>query len=79
MCALKWYLKAAERSVHVDQSNNIGELFETGHGVPLDKYKALEWYCHGRYKININRLEGQGYHRSKTGKSKFNYIIDLLY
>jgi TPR repeat protein len=78
MCALKWYLKAAERSVHVDQSNHIGELFETDHGVPLDKYKALEWYSHGKYEININRLEGQGYHRSATDNSKFNSIIDYI-
>jgi TPR repeat protein len=79
LCALKWYLKAAEGNTTEKTANHIGNLFENGYGVPLDKYKALEWYCHGGDKANISRLNGEGYIRSSTDKSKFNPIIDLFY
>jgi TPR repeat protein len=39
LCALKWYLKAAEGNYGGRTSDNIGNLFEKGCGVPLDKYK----------------------------------------
>jgi TPR repeat protein len=79
LCALKWYLKAAEQNDHVNYFNNVGKLFEYGYGVPLDKYKALEWYCRGGDKSNISRLKNEGFHRSATDKSKYNSTIDSLY
>jgi TPR repeat protein len=79
LCALKWYLKAAE-GIDIDNTPNaIGHLFEDGDGVPLDKYKALEWYCHGEDKSYRDRLKSEGYHRSTADKSKFNSTIDSLY
>jgi TPR repeat protein len=71
LCALKWYLKAAEGNEYKNAPNNIGHLFEDGDGVPLDKYKALEWYCHGEDNTYRDSLKSKGYHRSKTDKSKF--------
>jgi TPR repeat protein len=79
LCALKWLLKAAEQFECDDTPNNIGLLFENGQGVPLDKYKALEWCCRGGDNSHRKRLKKQGYHRSATDKSTFNYITDLLY
>jgi TPR repeat protein len=79
LCALKWYLKSAEGNDHGNTLDNIGKLFEYGQCVPLDKYKALEWYCHGGDKSHRDRLKGEGYHRSETDKSRFNYIITSLY
>jgi TPR repeat protein len=79
LCALKWYLKAAEGNDAGVSPGNIGKLFENGCSVPVDKYKALEWYCHGGNKANIKKLKSNGFHRSATDKSKFNSIIDSLY
>jgi TPR repeat protein len=79
LCALKWYLKAAEQCEYENTPNNIGWLFENGYGVPPNKYKALECYCHGGDKTHRDRLKSEGYHRSATDKSKFNSIIDSLY
>jgi TPR repeat protein len=79
LCALKWFLKAAEQNEYEFAPNNIGELFENGQGVPLDKHKALEWYCRGGDKSHRDRLKNEGYHISETDKSKFNSIIDSLY
>jgi TPR repeat protein len=76
LCALKWYLKSIEQKDYTNHVYNIGKLFENGYGIPLDKYKALEWYCHSGDKTDINRLKGEGYHRSATDKSKFNSTID---
>jgi TPR repeat protein len=76
---LKWYLKAAEQYKFENTPNNIGKLFENGQGVPLNKYKALEWFCNGGDKAHRERLKGEGYHRSETDKSKFNYSIASLY
>jgi TPR repeat protein len=42
LCALKWFLKVAERINHAITFETIGLLFENGFGVPLDKHKALE-------------------------------------
>jgi TPR repeat protein len=72
---LKWLLKAAEENYGGSVPKNIGTFFETGQCVPLDKYKALEWYCHGGGKANINRLKDEGYHRFAADKSKLSYII----
>jgi TPR repeat protein len=79
LCAMKWFLKAAEQNKNEYTPNTIGKLFEYGQCVPLDKYKALEWYCHGEDKANVNRLKSKGYHLSETDKSKFNYSIASLY
>jgi hypothetical protein len=80
LCALKWFLKSAEGNGDGNTPTYIGWLFENGYGVPLDKYKALEWYCHGGDKSYIKTLKDQGYHRSETDKSKFNYYsIASLY
>jgi TPR repeat protein len=79
LCALKWYLKAAEGYEFGITPSIIGKLFENGQGVPLYKYKALEWYCHGEDKILRERLNNQGYLLSVEDKSKFNSIIDSLY
>jgi TPR repeat protein len=79
LCALKWYLKAAEGNDIDNTPNHIGWLFENGYGVPLDKYKALEWYCHRGDKSYINTLKNEGFHRSATDKSKFNSIIISSY
>jgi TPR repeat protein len=62
LCALKWLLKSADGNYGGSTPNNIGKLFENGQGVSLDKNKALEWYCHGGYNVNIGRLNRQGYH-----------------
>jgi TPR repeat protein len=79
LCALKWYLKAAEQCEYANTPNNIGWLFEDGYGVPLDKYKAVEWYYHEGNKFHLDRLKGEGYHLSATDKSKSNSTIDSLY
>jgi TPR repeat protein len=79
LCALKWLLKAAEQNESEGAPTNIGWLFENGRGVPLDKYKALEWYCHGEDKSHRDRLKSEGYHRSKTDKSKLNSASNSLY
>jgi TPR repeat protein len=79
LCALKWFLKSAEGNKDENTPSNIGDLFEKGYGVQLNKYKALEWYCRGGNKSYQDSLKSEGYHRSKTDKSKFNSIIDSLY
>jgi TPR repeat protein len=79
LCALKWYLKAAERIDMLNNPINIGILFDDGCGVPLDKYKALEWFCHGGNKTHRERLEGEGYHLSASDMGTFNYSIASLY
>jgi TPR repeat protein len=79
LCALKWQLRSVEGSDEGKIFSNIGSLFEYGNGVPLDKYKALEWYCHSGNKAYIDSLKGQCYHRSATDKSMLNSTIDLLY
>jgi hypothetical protein len=79
LCALKWYLKAVEQCEYENTPNYIGDLFENGHGVQLDKYKALEWYCHKRDKTPRDRLKYQGYHLSASDMGTFNYITDSLY
>jgi tetratricopeptide (TPR) repeat protein len=79
LCALKWYLKAAEQNEDENAPNNIGKLFEYGRGVPLDKYKALELFCHGGKKTHRDRLKSEGYHLSASDISTFNYITDSLY
>jgi TPR repeat protein len=72
MYALKWLLKSSEQNEYENTPNNIGKLFENGLSVPLDIYKALEWYCHGGNKAPRDRLNRQGYHLSATDESKFN-------
>jgi TPR repeat protein len=79
LCALKWYLKAIGQVHYNNIHNNIRLSFENGRGVPLDKYKALEWYFHGVRNSNINRLKRQGYHWSATDKSKLNSVSNSLY
>jgi TPR repeat protein len=79
LCALKWYLKAAEQNEYQNTPNNIGKLFKHGQGVPLDKYKALEWHCYGGDKSHRDRLKKQGYHRSATDKSKLKNRMITLY
>jgi TPR repeat protein len=79
LCAMKWYLKAAEQNDHVNTTNNIGILFENGQGVPLDEYKALEWYCHGGDKSHRDRLKSEGYHISTADKSKSKIRMITLY
>jgi TPR repeat protein len=76
---LKWLLKAVEQNKTDGTPNHIGKLFESGQGVPLDKNKALEWYCRDNGKTNRDRLNRHGYHLSAADKSKLNYIIDSLY
>jgi tetratricopeptide (TPR) repeat protein len=78
LCALKWFLKAAEKTSHTGILKNIDGMFENRYGVPLDKYKALEWYCHGWCKTEMNTMKGEGYHQLEVDKGKFNYIIVRL-
>jgi hypothetical protein len=54
-------------------------FFEHVLSVPLGKYKELEWYCHGGNRSHRDRLKSEGYHRSDTDKSRFNFTIDSLY
>jgi TPR repeat protein len=79
LCALKWQLKASEQCEYENTPNNIGNFFEYGRCVPLDKYKALEWYCHGENKIHRDRLKSEGYDLSASDMGTFNYITDSLY
>jgi TPR repeat protein len=79
LCALKWYLKAAEGNGIGSTTNSIGWLFENGYGVPLDKYKALEWYFHGGNKTRGDILKSEGYDLSASDMGTFNYITDSLY
>jgi hypothetical protein len=76
---LKWFLKSTVQNEDKTTPGFIGLLFENGYVVPLDKYRALEWFCHESATTNRNRLKGQGYHRSATDKSKLNPIVDSLY
>jgi TPR repeat protein len=41
--AMSWYQKAASHH-HVEAQNNIGTLYEKGHGVAQDFAKAFYWY-----------------------------------
>jgi TPR repeat protein len=79
LCGLKWYLKAAEQNKSEYTPNYIGNFFEYGHGVQLDKHKALEWYCRGGDKSHRQRLNGQGYHLSASDKSKSKIRMITLY
>jgi TPR repeat protein len=79
LCALKWYLKAAEQREYETNPTDIGKLFEYGYDVPLDKYKALEWCRHGGDFSHLERLNNQGYDLSAADKSKSNSTIDSLY
>jgi TPR repeat protein len=78
LCALKWQLKSVEQDARDNTTKNIRVFFEYGFGVPLDKSKALEWYCHSKNKACIDRLKGEDYHRSASDKSRFNYITDSI-
>jgi TPR repeat protein len=78
LCALKWQLKAVELNKNDNKVNNIGLYFQYGSGVPFDKYKALEWYCHSKIDVYTGKLKDEGYHLSEPDKSKFNSIIDSL-
>jgi TPR repeat protein len=40
---MKWNLKAYKQG-HSEGANNIGELYEKGHGVPKNIEKAKSWY-----------------------------------
>jgi TPR repeat protein len=73
--AMEFYLKAA-RGNFISDTSNIVFTFLNGNGVPLDKYKALKWHCHGGGKSYRDKLKNQRYHRSATDKSKFNPTID---
>jgi hypothetical protein len=79
LCALKWHLKASEGNDISNASNNIGNLFNNGYGVPLDKYKALEWFCHEENKSFRDTLKSEGHHLSASDIGTFNYITDSLY
>jgi hypothetical protein len=57
----------------------LGELFKNGYGIPLNKYKALEWLYHSMNKTQRDKSKGEDYHRSATDKSEFNSITDSLY
>jgi TPR repeat protein len=79
LCALRWFLKGAKLNNLPTYFNEIGELFEYGFGVSLDKNMALDWYIHVGDKEHVDRLKSQGYRQSAAYKSKFEYTIDSLY
>jgi hypothetical protein len=79
LCALKWYLKSAQQNDLVNTASGIGKLFENGYGVTLDKYKALEWFYRDKDKTDINRLNGQGYHRYEKDTSKLKTYYRYIY
>lgn len=55
--AMTWYLKAAALN-HATAKNNIGYMYEQGHGVKKDYATAARWY---EQAANANDLRGQ-YH-----------------
>ena len=61
--AAKWYQKAAEQGLVVAQYN-LGVLYETGEGVPMDKGMAAKWYQmaadqgHAEAKAALDELRG---------------------
>lgn len=44
--SVKWFLESA-RDGGVEACNCIGEMRETGSGLPIDLNKAWEWYERG--------------------------------
>jgi TPR repeat protein len=68
--SLGYLLKAVG---HGDDSamDNIGFYFLYGHGVPVDKYKALEWYIkYGKKPEQIKALNDKGVHLKEVDKGK---------
>jgi TPR repeat protein len=66
--ALEYYLKAAGNSDRYAMAN-IGYRFCDGQGVPVDKYKALEWFIQSeKAPENVTRLNKQGVHLQSKGK-----------
>jgi TPR repeat protein len=53
---------------------NIGLRFLFGRGVPVDKYKALEWYIKYESKPElVKKLNDEGVHLKEEDKSKLYY------
>jgi hypothetical protein len=82
LCALKWYLKSADKSYYPFSFQSIAELLDKGLGVPVDKYKALEWHRHfslntffpnmRNLRVADNNIKNEGYHLSDEVKRKLN-------
>ena len=50
-----------------DAQNNLGVMYERGHGVPQDYLMAHMWY-------NLAGSEGSGLAQKKPGPSRINYF-----
>ena len=51
--AARWYKLAADQG-HVEAQNNLGLLFNSGLGVPMDAGTAMSWIaisCRNGYKV----------------------------
>jgi hypothetical protein len=76
--AMDLYLRAAK----FDRKRafcHIGELLENGHGVEVDRYKALEWYRkYDPSSAEAKKLKSRGYHIAKHIKGMLTiYLIWL--
>jgi TPR repeat protein len=73
--ALGYYLKAAAEYDNDVALGNIGILLlYGGGGVPLDKYKALEWLAKsGEWHERVKALNHQGIHLKLQDTSKLYY------
>ena len=65
--AVQWYRKAADQG-DADAQNNLGNMYDFGHGVPQDYAQALQWYrkaadqgnAYGLFNLGAMYDSGQG-------------------
>lgn len=73
--AFEWYTKAAHQG-HAGAQNNLGVMYDNGHGVRQDYQKAIEWYTKAahqgivgaQYNLGVMYYKGKGvsqdYHKA---------------
>ncbi|KAI8876695.1 hypothetical protein K501DRAFT_337945, partial [Backusella circina FSU 941] len=68
--AMDYYLKSIGNDFY-PVADCIGFMFLNGHGVPLDKYKALEWFSKSGSKLIEEReLNDEGFYLSEYHKKE---------
>ncbi|KAI8880615.1 HCP-like protein [Backusella circina FSU 941] len=76
--AMEYYLKAAGSNNKVAM-DKIGFYFLEGRGVPLDKYKASEWFTQsGKIPEIVEKLNKKGIHLTEEDKEIDKTIYQLI-
>ena len=57
--AVKWYRRAADQG-YADAQNNLGVMYESGHGVPRDPVEAAKWYFKAAEQGDANAQHNLG-------------------